>query len=266
MTAATLIPAESESSCPHCTSDQVHKNGWFSLKKGGRKQRWLCDACGRSFSANTGTPMAYVKKRDELNRFVETMGDGAPLRKQAADLGVHPSTTFRWRHRVLSVLAGLVKPKLTGQVAMVETHVAYSRKGQRTTPQRFHRFKDGRPSRVLFFMADAGHRSLIAGSGRLHAEVLRPYLQEELSPEARLFTIGSPAFAAACQSAGRVHRDAPGLQPDEVQGMRTLLQAANGVRAGLHGWMVRFRGVATRYLHHYLAWYDTPLGATYTLT
>lgn len=266
MTTAPMITADAESSCPHCTSDQVHKNGTFSVRNGGRKQRWLCHACGRSFSPATGTPMAYVKKQDEFGRFVETMEDGAPLNKQAADLRVHPSTAFRWRHRVLSMFAGLTRPKLSGQVAIVETHVAYSRKGQRTRPQRFHRFTDGRPSRVLFSVADSGHRSVIAGSGSLRAETLRPYLEEGLSPEALVCTVGSPAFAAACQSTGRAHRDGAQLQPDEAKGLRPLLQAVQRMRAGLHGWMVRFRGVGTRYLHHYLAWYDTLIGSTYTLT
>lgn len=262
----TLVAADSDSSCPHCTSDQVHRNGWYSLKNGRRQQRWLCGACGRSFSPNTGTSKAYVKKQNEFDQFVETMDEGLSLREQADDLDVHPSTTFRWRHRILSMFAGLAKPKLSGQVTIVETHVAHSRKGQRTKPARFRRFTDGRPSRVLFFTADSGHCSVIVGSGKLNAEALRPCMEERLAPEAQVCTIGSPTFAAACQNTGRVCRDGTDLQPDEANGLRPLFQAVHRMRAGFHGWMVRFRGVASRHLHHYLAWYDSLIETTYALT
>lgn len=238
--------------CPHCGRGQVHKNGTFPLKDGTRQQRFICDVCSRSVSPTTGTPMAYVKKRSEREQFQQTMGGGSSLRKQAAELGVHPSTTFRWRHKVLSPVSKQPAPQLSGQAAIGETYVAFSRKGQRSKPQGFRRFVDGKPSCVLFLVTESGHRSMIAGAGKLGAEALKPCLAQALAPEAQVSPVGA-RISAVCQEMGLLH----GNGACDAKSHRPLMRGVSRIAAGLHGWLSQFRGVATRYLHHYLAWYDS---------
>lgn len=243
--------------CPQCESTQIGPHGTSRLKDGTPQQRFKCKACGKTFNRDTGTPMAYAKKRDKLRRFVESMGSGAPLRQHAAELKVALATAFRWRHLVLATILKPERRKLAGPVAMAETYVAHSRKGQRQKPERFQRIRDGRASCVLIFLSKSGFRSHIAGPGRLCPEALELSLWKVVTPKAQVCTVGSPAPAEACQILSMEHRDGTHLTEDGPEGLHRLMKVATRFRAGLHGWKVRFFGVATRYLHHYLAWYDT---------
>lgn len=49
-------PSPNNPSCPHCGSTHVIRNG----HKGGR-QRWRCQACGRSFGPTFGTAMYRLR-------------------------------------------------------------------------------------------------------------------------------------------------------------------------------------------------------------
>lgn len=240
--------------CPKCQSVHFNKNGSFRRKDGTRVQRYLCKSCHETFSLYTGTPLAYLKKRDRLQAFAESMGSGFPLRRHAAELGIHLSTAFRWRHLCLSSAAAEPQPKLSGQVAIGETQIAYSQKGRPRLPL-FRRFSAGRASAILVVAGDGGHRLEIAGAGRLTPAALQPCLESVLAPQTEVCTTGAPVVAAACQSVGLVHLDLARLPKEEPAGMRLLMQMMNSMRAGLHGWLMRFRGVATRYLNHYLSWY-----------
>jgi transposase-like protein len=86
--------------CPHCAGREVV--GW------GRSHgllRFRCKACGRTFNALTKTPMSHLRKKDRWLDHARAMIEGKSLAKTAALCGVHPTTAFRWRHRLLRAAA-----------------------------------------------------------------------------------------------------------------------------------------------------------------
>jgi transposase-like protein len=93
---ATIEQVRPVSSCPHCGARRLHRHG---LDRG--VQRYRCCACGKTFSALTGTPLARLRHRGKWLDYLEGMLDGKSVRKAADEVGVHRNTAFRWRHRFL---------------------------------------------------------------------------------------------------------------------------------------------------------------------
>ncbi|HHW13625.1 MAG TPA: IS1 family transposase [Firmicutes bacterium] len=71
----------------------------------GVRQRYRCKDWGRTFNSLTGTLQAYSKRLAEWEAFALCMAERLTIRGTAQRLGLHPSTVFRWRHRVLEALA-----------------------------------------------------------------------------------------------------------------------------------------------------------------
>ena len=262
--------------CPRCGSRRVHR--WGSAHG---RQRYRCLACSRTFSDLTGTPAAYLKKLELLTRYVACMRESLTLRESARRLGVHPSTTFRWRHRLLAALRDAPAPALGGWIELDCFWLAHSRKGER------RRMRD-RPPHHPAHPADRAHPArpaaadrssfsdprvcvLLAGDrlgGLLTGLAPRPYPDPDgiehllagrtdpegvvlvstrgapYGPEARLARRSGWGFERA-RSGGLT---APRLRPEHV---RTVV----GYRLRLRRWLRRFRGVATKYLANYLAWH-----------
>lgn len=257
------------SPCPHCGSSCTQGHGSFVHKDGTSQRRRLCRTCGRTFNPNTGTPLHYLKKRSRWAQMAEGMVNQLSVRKAAAFLGVQVATAFRWRHRLLSALCRQPQPLLTGIVAASEAYLPYSEKGsrrtsgpgahgsrftpvRRTTGQRpFRRFVEGKPSCVL--LACAGEQQVTVIVGRPLPEGLQSCLAEVLGAGAELWAGGLAPYAEACRRLGIAHRDL--LAQGTAGWVSHPCRGVDRLRVQLHGWLRKFRGVATRYLHHYLAWY-----------
>ena len=261
--------------CPHCGSGCVHGHGSFGLMDGARQQRYRCRSCGRTFNQDTDTPLSYLKKRDRWEQLAEGMAQGLSIRSLAAALNIAVATAFRWRHRLLGALCRRPQPVLTGQAAASEAYVPYSEKGSRQTDgrgaygvrraraagagfgrRRFRRFINGKPSCVL--LACAGEQRVVAivSSGQPAPEQLQSTLAQTLGAGAELSTLGLAPYAAACLRLGVPHREAWG--PGAAAGWTPPCRAVERLLRGLYAWLLQFHGVATRYLHHYLAWYRLP--------
>ena len=83
--------------CPHCRGTDWSQ--WGIGRAG--LPRFRCKTCGRTFNGFTGTPFAYLKKREKLQAHARCLREGISIRWTAAVLGIHPTTAFSWRHRCL---------------------------------------------------------------------------------------------------------------------------------------------------------------------
>ena len=125
-------------SCPKCRGAKVVRNG-----QADGLQRYKCRGCGVSFNALTGTPLARLRHRDKWMLQSQALDQGLSVRKAAARMGVHRTTSFRWRHRFLTAY-------------FTPSRTAISRdRGQRFTTRRtpFHADRGQRFS----VMADSGN-------------------------------------------------------------------------------------------------------------
>jgi transposase-like protein len=255
---ALIEAANRERGCPRCGASHVHRCGQAS-----GLQRFRCLGCRRSYNALTGTPLARLRKRGHWLTYLQCILDSCTVRAAANVTGVHRTTSFRWRHRFVQ---GAIRDRpavLSKVVEVDETYVLESQKGSRqmTRPARYrggvapHRGIGPAHDCLLVARDRAGNTlDFHTGRGPVSAAQLGACLQPVVAPGALLISDGAAAYRRFTTDAGIEHE-----WVNVRAGVRTRgdihIQNVNGWHARFKGWLIRFRGVATRYLAHYSGWH-----------
>lgn len=112
--------------CPACGAEKPHR--WGTMDE---VQRFRCAACGKTYNALTGTPLARLRNKDRWVAYGEAMISGLSVRRAAEKCRIHPATAFRWRHRFLQLPERVRDLQLSGIVEADETYFLESFKGSR---------------------------------------------------------------------------------------------------------------------------------------
>ena len=250
---ASLIPAPS--ACPHCQAPPEQLRPWGHSHG---LVRYRCLACKKTGNPLTGTPLARLRKRQQWQRFNQTLIDGLSVRQAAQCCGVDKNTAFLWRHRFLKAPA-MHRPQHEGGIVEAdETFFLESFKGQRQPLGRPARKRGGvgaawEQIAVLVVRDRSGQTAdfrLERVDARHITEVLRPLVDQD----AILCTDGARVYQTFARLTGITHK-AVNIQ----KGIRVVegafhIQNVNAYDSRLKGWMQRFHGVATKYLESYLGW------------
>lgn len=256
--------------CTHCNSKQVVRFGKYKVKVGRKeveRQRYRCKDCKKTFTDVTNTPLYRTHKPDKWIKFIECMLEGHSLRKSAELIGgVHFVTLFYWRHKVLAALKQMDFDTFSGIVEMDETYFLYSEKGKRNIKERKPRKRGGSSqfrgiSREQICVLIARDRqkatySGVLGRGRLVKSQLDKAIGSKLSSDNTLCTDAWRAFSTYAKDKGIVEHYR--FKSDGVERVRGIyhIQNVNNYHSRLKGWIQRFNGVATKYLDHYLSWFQ----------
>ena len=129
-----LIKLGINSTCPHCSSSKIVKNGTR-----GDIQLFKCKDCNKKFTPFTNTILEkshwhwdiWVKVVEMVinNYPIETMM--IVLEDDYGCVGINYKTVWRWRMKIIHALASLPQPVLTGIVQIDETFIRESQKGSR---------------------------------------------------------------------------------------------------------------------------------------
>ena len=84
---ALIEQAAAHRPCPHCRCSRL--------------QRLRCLGCRRTCNALTGTPLARLRKKEKWLPYLQCALESRTVRDSAAAVGVHRTTSFRWRHRFI---------------------------------------------------------------------------------------------------------------------------------------------------------------------
>lgn len=254
---ATIEQARTVSACPSCGGCRLHRHGH---DRG--VQRYRCCACGKTFSALTGTPLARLRHRGKWLDYLERMLDGQSVRKTADALGVHRNTSFRWRHRFLHLAKNDRPPVLRGIAEADELFLLESQKGSRKL-DRPPRKRGGVARRrgisrehvcVLVARDRTGATvDFVTGRGAITAAQLHRHLLPVLDPDVLLVTDSHPAYGAFARAAAISH-EAVNLRAGERVRGAVHVQNVNAYHRRFRQWLARFNGVASRYLSNYLGW------------
>src|SRR4030042_6255930 len=249
--------SEGHRRCPHCGHDRIGRWGTSS-----GLQRYRCRECGATFNALTGTPLSRLRHKDKWLAYARTLVEGKSVRKAADLCGVHRNTTFRWRHRFLSLVEKDKPDRLTGIVEADETFFQESFKGQKKDMPRPPR-KRGTKAKTrgtseeykpVLIMRDRG--------GVTREELLRGTNTEEISRALKPVVDKDAVLCADGGAAYRLFAEAEGITLKAVNlsgGIRVVervfhIQNGDAYHSRLKNWMRRFHGVATRHLSIYLGW------------
>ena len=243
--------------CPACHSAHVHRHGHAH-----GLQRYRCVPCGRTFNALTGTPLARLRHKAQWLEYADCLLDSVSVRRAASRLGLHRNTTFRWRHRFLS-LAKTDRPHcLHGIAEADELYVLESQKGARTMTRPARRrgghatLRGMSHEQVCILVArDRTGQTLdfVTVMGALTKAQLHRCLPPVMDQDVLLVTDGHAAYAAFAREAGISHQAVNLRAGMRVRGAAHV-QNVNAYHSRLRQWLRPFHGVATRYLHHYLGW------------
>ncbi|MEE8455767.1 MAG: IS1595 family transposase [Limibaculum sp.] len=262
--------------CIHCGASALVR--WGSTRTG--LQRLCCKACGRTFSAASGTVVARVRLPEKLQQVLADMLAPVPssCRGLAARLGIDKMTVWRWRAGILKALDGIGAQRLGGIVEADETYMRESRKGSREwvnharDPQHFPapprpRWRDFRQLGLLrpaglskwqipiLTLADrAGARRAERLPDR-RAESLVAVLEARISRDAVLCSDRDGAYDLFARARGLPH-----YRLDAARGPRVIqaafhIQTVNNMHSRFKAFMGPFCGPATKYLPAYLAWF-----------
>jgi len=268
---AMIDQAGAEKCCPRCGSARSHRCGRAS-----GLQRWRCIACGRSYNALTGTTLARLRKKECWISYFQCLLDSRTVRASAETVQVHRTTSFRWRHRMVSGFMRERPAHLAGMVEADETYLLESQKGSRrlTRPPRrrggvaSHR-GIGRDHECLLVACARGGETLDfhCGRGPVTSAQLGQCLAPVLAPGCTLITDGAAAYPAFSKRHGITHEAIKLRAGVRARGAFHLIHV-NGWHGRFKRWLVRFHGIASRYLINYSGWWrvldarrpDTPAG------
>ena len=249
--------AQPRLACPACHSPHLHRHGHAH-----GLQRYRCVPCGRTFNALTDTPLARLRHKSLWLDYADCLLASDSVRKAALQLGVHRNTTFRWRHRFLS-LAKTDRPHcLHGIAEADELYVLESQKGARhlTRPPRrrgghAHGCGISHEHVCILVARDRTGQTLafVTGRGQLDKAQLHHCLLPVMDHDVLLVTDGHAAYPAFASEAGISHQAVNLRAGIRVRGA-VHVQNVHAYHSRLRGWLQRFHGIASRYLPNYLGW------------
>ena len=247
--------------CPKCGATRVVRNG-----QADGLQRYKCRGCSVTFNALTGTPLARLRHRQRWLAQCEALQDGLSVRKAAAQLGVHRTTAFRWRHRFLRCPAEIKDLAMRGVVEADEAYMLESFKGQRmalASAGRAGRRRGGKARKrglsreqvpILVLRARTGQTADFVLRAAPDKAAVKAVMACAVADDAVLCTDGSGLLASAAQALDIEHQPVNVSKGQRVRGAWHV-QNVNAYLSRLKQWLRRFNGVASSYLANYLGWF-----------
>jgi transposase-like protein len=243
--------------CPRCACPRAHRCGQAS-----GLQRFRCLGCGRSYNALTGTPLARLRKKEHWLPYLQCVLESRTVREAARVVGVHRTTSFRWRHRFVPGAMRDRSAILTAIVEADETYRLESQKGSRNMTRR-PRKRGGVATKrginkehdCLLVARDRSGQTLDfhTGRGQVTVAQLEKCLQPVLPADVLLISDSALSYRHFANQAGIMHETVNVKAGVRARGA-IHLQNVNAWHSRFKSWLVRFRGVASRYLINYSGW------------
>jgi transposase-like protein len=184
------------------------------------------------------------------------------VRDAARVVGVYRTTSFRWRHRFVPGAMRDRPARLTAIVEADETFRMESQKGSRHL-NRKPRKRGGVAKRrginrehdCLLVARDRTGQTLDfhTGRGPVTAKQLHVCLKPVLPADVLLISDSAASYRRFAQEAGITHETVNTKAGIRARGA-IHIQNVNAWHSRFKSWLVRFRGVASRYLINYSGW------------
>ncbi|MEQ8197874.1 MAG: IS1 family transposase [Clostridiaceae bacterium] len=232
--------------CPNCSSQNINRNG----KTRQRKQRYICKSCGKSFSEMTGSPFMYSKKSIEMwIKYLFCMKESLTLREITRYLGICLTTSFHWRHKILSVVGTQIKGcELSQNIDVHEMKMKENFKGNHSKKPVF---MDERGSVMILSSKDSEGNTLVKAP--VKNEITREVLDKVLVPVIKNGRVlGSPRRQVYINFArdNNLILNMKGSCTYSVEGMNTGKAQAQSL--SFKRFLYIFSGVASKYISYYI--------------
>ena len=244
--------------CPHCHSNKICKNGFA-----GKYQQFRCNACKKNYTIRTKTIWQNTHKSIELwQEYIELFSQGLALRKIVAEMDnkISLPTAFYWRHKILKFLSKNnddSNNKLDGIIEADETFFEESQKGARQVKGRdarkrgYSSYTYTKKTKICVLTAIDRNKSSFTkpvGFGGLEKDDV-VLLQRHLVKDSVLITDGNRTY----RNLNNVKLKS--LKFGKPENKVYHLNNINNFHSMLKKFMIRFNGVATKYLDYYVEYF-----------
>ncbi|MBQ5942601.1 IS1595 family transposase [Massilia sp. AB1] len=242
---------------PACEAGRPYRHGQLR-----GLQRYRCRACGKTFTALSGTPLSRLRHRGKWLDYLDKMLDATSVRAAAEGVEVHRNTSFRWRHRFLELAKHDRPQHLNGIAEADELFLLESQKGSRQLDRPARRRGGGASKRgilrehvCILVARDRTGRThdFVTGRGAVTTPQPHRHLLPVLDLDVLLVTDAHAAYRAFAREAGISHECVNLRAGERVRGA-VHVQNVNAYHRRFRQWLARFHGVASRYLPNYLGW------------
>ncbi len=238
--------------CPRCRCEYFTKAGVHN-----GRQVYKCKNCKYQFRETAKSLVYHLHKYPLILDYLKCMLEGKSLRACAREVGISLPTSFRWRHKILSAIQGLEGGiNFSGITEADELLMQYSEKGRRykSPEEKEQAMKTVYPNVAVLVMTDREGNLLFKHTGE--NKVQNCQIKEELKRRVSennliCFKPNDEFKQAVMESPSKkviVRRKTKGLAIYSVN-------VAEKKITNFLVWMMRFRGVATKYLQNYLMWF-----------
>ena len=238
--------------CPRCRCEYVTKAGVHN-----GRQVYKCKNCKYQFRETAKSLVYYSHKYYLLVDYIKCMLEGKSLRACAREVGISLPTSFRWRHKILAAIQGLEGGiNFSGITEADELLLQYSEKGRRykTLEEKEQAMKTVHPNVAVLVMTDREGNLLFkhTGENKVQNSQIKEELKRRVSENNLICFKPNDEFKQAVMESPSkkviVRRKTKGLTIYSVN-------VAEKKITNFLVWMMRFRGVATKYLQNYLMWF-----------
>jgi len=238
--------------CPRCRCEYVTKAGVHN-----GRQVYKCKNCKYQFRETAKSLVYHLHKYPLILDYLKCMLEGKSLRACAREVGISLPTSFRWRHKILAAIQGLEGGiNFSGITEADELLLQYSEKGRRykTLEEKEQAMKTVHPNVAVLVMTDREGNLLFkhTGENKVQNSQIKEELKRRVSENNLICFKPNDEFKQAVMESPSkkvmVRRKTKGLAIYSVN-------VAEKKITNFLVWMMRFRGVATKYLQNYLMWF-----------
>ncbi len=238
--------------CPRCKCEYVTKAGVHN-----GRQVYKCKNCKYQFRETAKSLVYHLHKYPLILDYLKCMLEGKSLRACAREVGISLPTSFRWRHKILSAIQGLEGGiNFSGITEADELLLQYSEKGRRykSPEEKEQAMKTVHPNVAVLVMTDREGNLLFkhTGENRVQNSQIKEELKRRVSENNLICFKPNDEFKQAVMESPSqkviVRRKTKGLAIYSVN-------VAEKKITNFLVWMMRFKGVATKYLQNYLMWF-----------
>ena len=245
--------------CDECGSLHIVKNGKTSTKR----QKYRCVDCGKSCSDTYKSISASSKKPYHIwEAFIICMMNGFSLRKTSSLIDISTPTAFHWRHKVMEAMKNYDKNrKLQENIQMDETYFLLNMKGLQSLPRKAKKRKEDSQKRgvnnehvCVLTAIDSNDQILIdvIDQGNPKTNKIIKALEGNVKMGQTIITDSKTAYRKVAKHfKSELHQIPSGFYRKGSYNLGEI----NEIHSSMKTWLVPFKGVSTKHLSRYLAWF-----------
>lgn len=227
--------------CPHCESIEFIKFGSY---KGTQRYKCKNNKCGRTFTKDTNNPFRCSKKfKQNCEMYFEAFSQGLSLRECAKRVNITLVTAFFWRHRFLHDLS--VKnhvEKISSYVEFTKLVLPENFKGDR----KWHGEERDNIITINGVNDYSDITSIIAGRNCFAFNEIKAKIVDRIDRNAYIVGMMDGRLVNFCKAFNEVNKTKAKNNNDKNTHREYSIK--------IKRWLLKFHGVASKYLDNYLSW------------